>query len=156
MLWRRAGGYAAKTPTKPLDRSWQTCEFDGMAKFRSSYVCQNCGAITQRWQGKCASCGEWNTNIEEAAALGVGGCGAATRRRAGHRQVDPVDPGLRGGRAVGGPCRLRVGRGIDRTGAPPRGTAWAWRGACPARGANAHRGYRGDARIGRRAEIRGH
>ena len=23
-----------------------------MAKFRSSYVCQNCGAITQRWQGK--------------------------------------------------------------------------------------------------------
>ena len=43
-----------------------------MAKFRSSYVCQNCGAITQRWQGKCESCGEWNTIIEEAAALGVG------------------------------------------------------------------------------------
>src|ERR1700685_3039140 len=47
-----------------------------MAKFRSSYVCQNCGAITQRWQGKCESCGEWNTIIEEAAALGVGGAGA--------------------------------------------------------------------------------
>ena len=46
-----------------------------MAKFRSSYVCQNCGAITQRWQGKCESCGEWNTIIEEAAALGVGGSG---------------------------------------------------------------------------------
>jgi len=44
-----------------------------MAKPRSSYVCQNCGAITQRWQGKCESCGEWNTIIEEAAALGVGG-----------------------------------------------------------------------------------
>ena len=49
-----------------------------MAKFRSSYVCQNCGAITQRWQGKCESCGEWNTIIEEAAALGIGG--AAVRR----------------------------------------------------------------------------
>src|ERR1700679_3303125 len=49
-----------------------------MAKFRSSYVCQNCGAITQRWQGKCESCGEWNTIIEEAAALGVGA--AAVRR----------------------------------------------------------------------------
>ena len=49
-----------------------------MAKTRSSYVCQNCGAITQRWQGKCESCGEWNTIIEEAAALGVGG--AALRR----------------------------------------------------------------------------
>src|ERR1700729_1218808 len=80
---RCAGGYAAKTPTKPLDRSWQTCEFDEMAKFRSSYVCQNCGAITQRWQGKCESCGEWNTIIEEAAALGVGG--AAARRGAAGR-----------------------------------------------------------------------
>ena len=49
-----------------------------MAKSRSSYVCQNCGAITQRWQGKCESCGEWNTIIEEAAALGVGA--AAVRR----------------------------------------------------------------------------
>ncbi|HXZ15449.1 MAG TPA: ATPase domain-containing protein, partial [Roseiarcus sp.] len=47
-----------------------------MARLRSSYVCQNCGAITQRWQGKCESCGEWNTIIEEAAALGVGAAGA--------------------------------------------------------------------------------
>src|SRR5580700_10029735 len=51
-----------------------------MAKFRSSFVCQNCGAITQRWVGKCESCGEWNTIIEEAAALGIGG--AAVRRGA--------------------------------------------------------------------------
>ena len=51
-----------------------------MAKSRSSYVCQNCGAITQRWQGKCESCGEWNTIIEEAAALGVGA--SAVRRGA--------------------------------------------------------------------------
>jgi DNA repair protein RadA/Sms len=56
-----------------------------MAKFRSSYVCQNCGAITQRWQGKCESCGEWNTIIEEGAALGVGGGGAAARRGAAGR-----------------------------------------------------------------------
>ena len=68
---------------KPLDRSWQSCQSGAMAKFRSSYVCQNCGAITQRWQGKCESCGEWNTIIEEAAALGVGG--AAARRGAAGR-----------------------------------------------------------------------
>ena len=49
-----------------------------MAKSRSSYVCQNCGAISQRWQGKCDACGEWNTIVEEAAALGIGA--AATRR----------------------------------------------------------------------------
>ena len=54
-----------------------------MAKFRSSYVCQNCGAISQRWQGKCEACGEWNAIIEEAAALGVGG--AAARRGAAGR-----------------------------------------------------------------------
>ena len=51
-----------------------------MARLRTSYVCQNCGAISQRWQGKCDSCGEWNTIIEEAAALGVGG--EAARRGA--------------------------------------------------------------------------
>ena len=49
-----------------------------MAKARGSYVCQNCGAITQRWQGKCESCGEWNTIVEEGAALGIGA--AAVRK----------------------------------------------------------------------------
>ena len=29
------------------------------------YVCQNCGAVYPRWQGKCDSCGEWNTIVEE-------------------------------------------------------------------------------------------
>ena len=66
-----------------LDKSGQSCHFEPMAKFRSSYVCQNCGAISQRWQGKCESCGEWNTIIEEAAALGVGG--ASARRGAAGR-----------------------------------------------------------------------
>jgi DNA repair protein RadA/Sms len=47
-----------------------------MARTRSTYVCQNCGAVTQRWAGKCEACGEWNTIIEEAAALGIGGAAA--------------------------------------------------------------------------------
>ena len=50
-----------------------------MAK-RPSYVCQNCGAVSQRWQGKCDACGEWNTIIEEGAAL-TGGVGAASARK---------------------------------------------------------------------------
>ena len=32
-----------------------------MAKNTLSFVCQNCGAAYNRWQGKCESCGEWNT-----------------------------------------------------------------------------------------------
>src|SRR6266567_485529 len=36
-----------------------------MAKSALSFVCQNCGAAYGRWQGKCESCGEWNTLVEE-------------------------------------------------------------------------------------------
>src|SRR5215210_1534514 len=36
-----------------------------MAKSTLSFVCQNCGAAYNRWQGKCESCGEWNTLSEE-------------------------------------------------------------------------------------------
>ena len=39
-----------------------------MAKSALSFVCQNCGAAFNRWQGKCESCGEWNTLVEEAGA----------------------------------------------------------------------------------------
>src|SRR5437773_9362117 len=37
-----------------------------MAKSTLSFVCQNCGAAYNRWQGKCESCGEWNTLAEDA------------------------------------------------------------------------------------------
>lgn len=31
------------------------------------YVCQNCGAMTSAWAGRCTQCGEWNTLQEEVA-----------------------------------------------------------------------------------------
>ncbi len=34
-------------------------------KSTMQYVCQNCGATYPKWQGKCDSCGEWNTIEEE-------------------------------------------------------------------------------------------
>lgn len=37
-----------------------------MAKRSSTFVCQACGAVYQRWQGKCEACGEWNSIAEEA------------------------------------------------------------------------------------------
>ena len=37
-----------------------------MAKPKRTYVCQACGASSNRWQGQCADCGEWNTLVEEA------------------------------------------------------------------------------------------
>src|SRR6478609_9757162 len=39
-----------------------------MARNAPTFVCQNCGATYGRWQGKCESCGEWNTIAEEGAA----------------------------------------------------------------------------------------
>lgn len=36
-----------------------------MAKVKSAFFCQNCGYQTPKWLGKCPSCSEWNTFVEE-------------------------------------------------------------------------------------------
>lgn len=36
-----------------------------MAKTKSAFFCQNCGYETPKWLGKCPSCNEWNTFVEE-------------------------------------------------------------------------------------------
>lgn len=36
-----------------------------MAKIRTTFVCQNCGASYPKWTGKCENCGEWNTLVEQ-------------------------------------------------------------------------------------------
>ena len=36
-----------------------------MAKKKSVYFCQNCGAESAKWIGRCPACGEWNTYVEE-------------------------------------------------------------------------------------------
>jgi DNA repair protein RadA/Sms len=52
-----------------------------MAKPAHRYVCQACGAVTARWAGKCETCGEWNTIVEEAVEARPGA--AAKGARAG-------------------------------------------------------------------------
>ena len=36
-----------------------------MAKLKTVFFCQNCGAQSSKWIGHCPSCGEWNTYVEE-------------------------------------------------------------------------------------------
>lgn len=36
-----------------------------MAKSKTTYFCQNCGYESAKWLGKCPSCSQWNTFVEE-------------------------------------------------------------------------------------------
>jgi DNA repair protein RadA/Sms len=36
-----------------------------VAKVKSAFFCQNCGYEAPKWLGKCPSCNEWNTFVEE-------------------------------------------------------------------------------------------
>lgn len=37
------------------------------SKFKSEYVCSDCGSVHKKWAGKCPDCNAWNTLIEQAA-----------------------------------------------------------------------------------------
>lgn len=52
-----------------------------MAKTRSAFICQACGAVSPRWQGKCESCGGWNTILEETAAAAAVPAAQRTSRK---------------------------------------------------------------------------
>lgn len=58
-----------------------------MAKARSQFVCQNCGASYPKWVGKCDNCGEWNTLVEQAAS--VSGNSAVARGAHSGRVLQP-------------------------------------------------------------------
>lgn len=55
-----------------------------MAKARTQYLCQHCGAASPKWVGQCPDCGTWNSLVESvvaAAAKPRGGMsGVATGR----------------------------------------------------------------------------
>ena len=36
-----------------------------MSKIKTAYFCSNCGYMSAKWQGKCTSCNQWNTLVEE-------------------------------------------------------------------------------------------
>ncbi len=36
-----------------------------MAKLKTVYFCQNCGAQYSQWHGQCKNCNQWNTLVEE-------------------------------------------------------------------------------------------
>ena len=41
-----------------------------MSKTKSAFFCQNCGYESAKWLGKCPSCEQWNTFVEEVIVKG--------------------------------------------------------------------------------------
>ncbi len=58
-----------------------------MAKVKKAYFCQSCGVQSSKWIGKCPSCGEWNTYVEEI--IQKDDSKSSKGRSSGHR-VHPV------------------------------------------------------------------
>ncbi len=51
-----------------------------MAKQRTQFICQSCGASYPKWTGKCENCGEWNTLVEQAPQATAGSSVVARSR----------------------------------------------------------------------------
>ncbi len=47
------------------------------AKIKTEFFCSNCGARSGKWIGRCPSCGEWNTYVEEVVKKDDGRKGSA-------------------------------------------------------------------------------
>ncbi len=59
-----------------------------MAKVRSRYVCQSCGASYPQWLGQCGQCKEWNSLVEEVVERAIERSGAPASIKA--RQPKPI------------------------------------------------------------------
>ena len=56
-----------------------------MERTKVQYVCQTCGHASPKWLGRCPSCGEWNTLVEEIEAAAK-----PAARRAAAAVAEPV------------------------------------------------------------------
>src|SRR4051794_11505091 len=83
-----------------------------MARAQTRYVCQECGSVAPKWQGKCEACGAWNAMIEEVAEAAPKGVRAAKGKAiAVVRLASTAQPAQRRGERGGdGPPRARGGR----------------------------------------------
>lgn len=77
-----------------------------MAKSKSQFTCQNCGATYPKWTGRCDNCGEWNTLVEQAVS---GGKSAVAKSANSGRILNPqtmndIESGIK---------VRRLGTGID-------------------------------------------
>jgi DNA repair protein RadA/Sms len=59
-----------------------------MPKSKETFICQNCGAASPKWQGQCPGCGEWNTLLAEVSQGSGRGGGRKVAAPAGAPRAD--------------------------------------------------------------------
>ena len=100
-----------------------------MSRVKTVFVCRDCGAETPRWEGRCPTCGEWNSLDESrfkseprvagqanrasrVRPLGDSGESPASRMATGFGEVDRV---LGGGLVPGSVVLLGGAPGIGKS-----------------------------------------
>jgi DNA repair protein RadA/Sms len=81
-------------------------------KLKTIYVCQECGAQSQKWLGRCPECGAWNSLVEEQPVPAVAGAGAAAAA-AGNRYSLAATAGPRLYEEIDTVVSTRLTTGID-------------------------------------------
>ncbi|MGX7706003.1 DNA repair protein RadA [Methylobacterium sp. Gmos1] len=66
-----------------------------MAKTHQTFACQSCGAVYNRWRGRCEACNGWNTIVEETGAASPVSGPVATRPSRARGRIFPLE-GLTG------------------------------------------------------------
>jgi DNA repair protein RadA/Sms len=74
-----------------------------MAKTKSRFICQKCGASYAKWAGRCENCGEWNSLLEQDApteaesksALARGAVSGKKLEAVSINTIEPSDAGSR-------------------------------------------------------------
>lgn len=59
-------------------------------KVKISYVCTDCGAEYNKWQGRCTACGAWNTVEEQAVSVKTASSGFVGSPRATVQQISAI------------------------------------------------------------------
>ncbi len=61
-----------------------------MSKSKVNFVCSNCGTTYSKWAGKCDSCGEWNTLVEQMASEIMEGRNALDKGHFSGKELETV------------------------------------------------------------------
>ncbi|RHX87291.1 DNA repair protein RadA [Leptospira stimsonii] len=60
-------------------------------KLTRNFVCQSCGQDYARWAGKCESCGNWNTIVEEVGGERFAASNGNSQKNKSYKEPIPLD-----------------------------------------------------------------